>query len=58
MTHLRHRTRRVGEWVEFFKERIEGHALGRPFRAWGFVGALVLGRCPRLAYFAPLGLEK
>jgi hypothetical protein len=32
--------------------------MGRPFRALGLVGLSFLGRCPRLAYFAPLGLEK
>jgi hypothetical protein len=48
MTHLRHGIGCGGELVEFFEERVESHALGRPFRAWGFVGVLVLGRCPRL----------
>ena len=58
MTHLRHRVGSVGEWVEGFEERVEGHRVGRPVGAWEMWGAFFLGRCPRLAYFAPLGLEK
>jgi hypothetical protein len=42
--------------VELFEEGIEGHRVGRPFRAWGMWGALVLGRCPRLSWNAPLVL--
>jgi hypothetical protein len=48
MRHLRHGIGCGGELVELFEESVESHALGRPFRAWGFVGALFLGRCPRL----------
>jgi hypothetical protein len=34
------------------------HGLGRPFRAWGFVGPLFPGRCPGLSLVAPLALER
>lgn len=34
------------------------HRLGRPFRAWVFVGDLFPGRCPGLECAAPLGRSK
>jgi hypothetical protein len=56
--HLRYGVGGVGEWVELFEEGVEGHRMGRPFRAWKMWGAWFLGRCPRLSWDAPLALKK